>query len=109
LTARRGIAVARHLSCVLAAALLSAGIAFAEGPASNSLPRRIALLDPPEQGFYAKILDAGGIPIKAPKEVVDEALYQAEQRLALLLTNLPAVRSNLVRAGAELHIIGRDR
>jgi alpha-glucosidase len=41
--------------------------------------------------------------------VVDEALYAACDRLSMLLSNQPVVLSNLVTAGAELHIIGRDQ
>lgn len=69
----------------------------------------VRAIDPPEGGFYAKLLDYDGIPIKAPKEVVDEALFAAKTRLSTLLRNLPAVRANLRLAGAELHIIGRDQ
>jgi alpha-glucosidase len=66
-------------------------------------------IEPREAGFYAKRLDYDGIPIKAPKEVVDEALLAAQGRLSMLLSNVPAIRENLRRAGTELHIIGRDQ
>ena len=73
----------------------------------------IILTDPPELGFFSKKLDFHGIPIKAHRVVADEAMYAAYDRLALLFTNLtsrqPAVISNLISAGAELHIIGRDQ
>jgi hypothetical protein len=69
----------------------------------------ITRIDPPEGGFFAKRLDYEGIPIKAPTNVVDEALYAAWDRLALMLRNLPGVRVRLQTAGAELHIIGRDQ
>src|SRR5205085_8932712 len=53
------------------------------------------------------------IPIKAHRAVADEALYAAYHRLSSLFSNLlimqPLVISNLVAAGAELHIIGRDQ
>ena len=64
---------------------------------------------PPEKDFFSKLLDFHGIPIKAHAVVVDEALYAAYDRLSLLLSNQPMVISNLVAAGAELHIIGRDQ
>ena len=77
----------------------------------SSLP--IKLIDPPEKGFYSKVLDFHGIPIKAHKLVSDQALYAAYGRLSLLFSNLldkqPMVISNLVTAGAELHIIGRSQ
>lgn len=73
----------------------------------------IKLIDPPEKDFFSKELDFHGIPIKAHKVVSDEALYAAYGRLSLLFSNLlekqPMVISNLVAAGAELHIIGRDQ
>ena len=69
----------------------------------------VKALDPPESGFYAKRLDYEGIPIKAPTNVVDEALFAARERLSMMLSNLPSVRASLRAAGAELHIIGRDQ
>jgi hypothetical protein len=70
---------------------------------------KIVAIDPPEKDFFSKVLDYEGIPIKAPKEVADEALFAAKARLSMMLVNLPEVRSRLHRAGAELHIIGRDQ
>ena len=74
---------------------------------------KITTIDPPEKDFFSKRLDFHGIPIKAHQVVVDEALYAAYDRLALLFTNLltkqPMVISNLVALRAELHIIGRDQ
>jgi hypothetical protein len=73
----------------------------------------IKVIDPPERDFFSKELDFDGIPIKAHQAVADEALYAAYGRLSLLFSNLlekqPMVISNLVAAGAELHIIGRDQ
>src|SRR5262249_30413966 len=74
---------------------------------------KIELIQPPEKEFFSKLLDFHDIPIKAHMVVADEAMYAAYDRLALLFTNLlskqPMVISNLVAAGAELHIIGRDQ
>jgi alpha-glucosidase len=69
----------------------------------------ITVIDPPEGGFFAKRLDYDGIAIKAPTNVVDEALFAAYGRLSMMLSNLPSVRVKLRAAGAELHIIGRDQ
>src|SRR5262245_58668183 len=84
----------------------------ADEPVTSS-PLSITVLDPPEKGFFSKRLDFHGIPIKAHKVVVDEALFAAYDRLSLMFTNLltkqPLVLSNLVSAGAALHIIGRDQ
>jgi hypothetical protein len=66
-------------------------------------------LEPPTEGFFAKSLDFGGITIKAPAVVVDEALYAAWDRLQLMLQHQPNITTNLAAAGAELHIIGRDQ
>ncbi|MGO8926202.1 MAG: hypothetical protein ACLQU3_04840 [Limisphaerales bacterium] len=77
-------------------------------PAAASRPT-ITVIDPPESGFFAKRLDYEGIAIKAPTNVVDEALFAAYGRLSMMLSNLPSVRIKLRAAGAELHIIGRDQ
>ena len=69
----------------------------------------ISIIDPPEGGFYAKRLDYEGVLIKAPTNVVDEALFAARDRLSMMLSNLASVRVKLRAAGAELHIIGRDQ
>jgi alpha-L-arabinofuranosidase len=66
-------------------------------------------IDPPEKDFFSKVIFYQGIPIKSSNEVVDEALFAARDRLAAMLTNLPAVCQNLRATHAELHIIGRDQ
>ena len=91
---------------VAAAASLAA--ADSRPPVSPSHPA-ITVVDPPESGFFAKRLDYEGIAIKAPTNVVDEALFAAYGRLSMMLSNLPSVRVKLRAAGAELHIIGRDQ
>jgi len=86
-------------------------VSAADGPAADRLP--IRRLDPPELDFFGKVLDFHGIPIKAHQVVSDEAMFAAYDRLALLFTHLlpkqPLVISNMVAAGAALHIIGRDQ
>jgi alpha-glucosidase len=69
----------------------------------------IQIIEPLEKDFFAKCLSYHGIEIKAPKDVVDGALFAAYERLDMLLNNQPTVISNLVSAGAELHIIGREQ
>lgn len=69
----------------------------------------IRKLDPPEQGFFTKELDYRGIPIKAPEAVDDRAMRIARDRIARLLEHLPNALYNLMVAGAELHIIGKDQ
>jgi hypothetical protein len=80
---------------------------------TNSAGLLVRMIAPPEQGFFSKVLDFHGIPIKAHEVVGDEALFAAYGRLSLLLDHLmeaqPLVISNLVAARAELHIIGRNQ
>jgi alpha-glucosidase len=94
-------------------ALAAAGACSPVEPGRPPDPSRIALIEPPEKGFFSKRLDFHGIPIKAHQCVVDEALTAAYDRLELLFSDLrerqPSVLSNLVARGAELHIIGRDQ
>ena len=100
-----------------AAAILLSLIIFADVEANQSTPNepptnarpKILQLEPPQQDFFTKELSFKGIPIKAPEVVEDQALYAAYDRLSMMLTNLPTVVSNLVAAGAELHIIGRNQ
>jgi len=80
----------------------------AQGDVRDAMPA-IAQMDPPEQDFFSKRLDFHGIPIKAHAEVSDEALREAYQRLELMLGRQPGVRDNLVKAGAALHLIGKDQ
>jgi hypothetical protein len=87
----------------------SADRSLAETNAPVATPAVITIIDPPEGGFYAKRLDYEGILIKAPTNVMDEAMFAARDRLSMMLSNLPSVRVKLHAAGAELHIIGRDQ
>ena len=47
-------------------------------PAAARPEEKIAAIDPPEKGFFSKLLDYDGIPIKAHKDVSDEALFAAK-------------------------------
>lgn len=80
---------------------------------TNSVRPRIVLLEEPEQGFFSKVLDFKGIPIKAHAVVSDAAVYAAYDRLSVMFSNLipkqPLVLSNLLEARVELHIIGRTQ
>lgn len=99
------------VAVITAVALMLGWVSSAPAEAATNLTAlpKIVLLDSPEKGFFFKQLDFHGIPIKAHKVVVDEALYAAYDRLSLLLAHLPMAISNLAAAGAELHIIGRDQ
>ena len=93
---------------LLPPAALAPQFAAADQVVTNPTPV-IRVVDPPENDFFAKRLEFEGIPIKAPANVVDEALLAAQARLAMMLSNLPSVRVSLRASGAELHIIGRDQ
>jgi D-alanyl-D-alanine carboxypeptidase/D-alanyl-D-alanine-endopeptidase (penicillin-binding protein 4) len=69
----------------------------------------VTKLAPPEHGFFSKVVSFHGIPIKSHEVVSDQAMAAAYEILARLLEHQPTVISNLVAAGAELHIIGRDQ
>jgi hypothetical protein len=102
--------VARRVHLVAVMLAIGGGLLFAESPAPlTPAGRSIMPMDPPEGGFYAKRLDYEGLAIKAPSNVVDQALYAAHERLSMMLSHLPSVRVKLAAAGAELHIIGRDQ
>ncbi len=107
---RRSWAKPRLMPAFLLAWLVVEGNSLAAPDESPVVFRPfIAVIDPPEKGFYAKRLDYDGIVIKAPTNVVDQALFAAHDRLSMMLSNLSSVRAKLRAAGAELHIIGRDQ
>jgi len=70
---------------------------------------RVTRIDPPESGFFSKQVVYKGIPIKAHKDVADAALLEAYRRLDRMLGRQPVVVENLVDAGAELQVIGKDQ
>lgn len=75
---------------------------------SKSYPK-IQAINPPEDGFFTKVISVDGIPIKASSVVVDDALYAAYDRIRMETAHLPMVVANLAAAGAELHLIGRNQ
>jgi alpha-L-arabinofuranosidase len=97
----------RTFGLLLALGLAAATTAVA-GPDSTRADA-ITRIDPPESDFFSKVVYYRGIPIKSSGEVADTALFAARDRLAMMLTNLPAVCENLRAAHAELHIIGRNQ
>jgi hypothetical protein len=70
---------------------------------------RVRTIDPPERGFFSKVLDYRGIPIKAHRDVSDEALVMAHARLRRMLSQAPTIVANLRTEAVELHIIGKDQ
>jgi hypothetical protein len=69
----------------------------------------IKTIEPPEKDFYAKRLDYHGLPIKGAAVVSDAAFYEAWRRVDNLLKHNPMILQNLLRAGSEVHIIGKDQ
>ncbi|MGO8700870.1 MAG: hypothetical protein ACLQVY_24525 [Limisphaerales bacterium] len=94
------------IDVLLLAAFLAAGWAKAGDAAT---PPAIGTINPPQAGFYGRVLSMEGIPIKAHADVSDAAIFEAYRRLNRLLADLPQARDNLVSAGAEFHIIGKNQ
>jgi hypothetical protein len=82
---------------------------FAINAASVAGEPAITLLDPPNRGFFSKQIVCQGIPLKAHRDVQNAALIEAWRRMERMLEHAPVVVANLVDAGAELHIIGRNQ
>jgi len=70
---------------------------------------KVVPIVPQDQGFFDKKTDYMGIPIRANKVVSDEAMLEARRRMGMVLKNMPNAVTNLVAAGAELDIIGKDQ
>src|ERR1700691_5873777 len=69
----------------------------------------ITVLDPPELGFFSKQVISHGVPIKAHKDVSDDALREAARRIGRMLESLPDAAANLADVGSEVQIIGKDQ
>lgn len=67
---------------------------------------------PPELGFdafYAKYLDANGIPVLSSAEVADRALERACETVVHLLEKRADVRARMAENGQRVAVIGRDQ
>jgi len=91
----------------LAAAVLLAVISAP--PAAGQVMGVIRKIDPPEAGFFSKELQVRGIRILAHADVSDAAVDEAARRLDVELSRCPEIAANLVAAGAEMHVIGKDQ
>ena len=99
--------------------LMVAGIANAQSAITSNLQVLPSLLqssqdtivniNPPLLGFYSKYLNCDGIPIRAANVVDDKAMYIASNKIRLMLKQMNVARKNLIKAGAELHVIGKDQ
>ena len=102
------------VTLVLVGKVQAAEVPKAALPDEGKTPETIAevpvrAIDPPEKDFFAKRLDYRGLPIKGAAVVSDAAFYEAWRRVHRLLHNNPVILENLLRAGSELHIIGKDQ
>lgn len=88
---------------------LLASLPGAIASTESAPPPVIMEVDPPEHGFFSKRIDYKGIPIKAHKDVADQALLAAHERLAMMLCKLPLACEKIRAAGVALHIIGRNQ
>ena len=84
---------------VFCAALLLGGCASVPGPPPSQLG-----LDP----FYARHLDAGGIPVVSSRQVPDEALYRARRIILGMLDHRPDLRAELARQGYRVAILAQS-
>jgi hypothetical protein len=67
----------------------------------------IQRVEPPLLEFYSKFLNCNGIAIRSGSVVDDEALHVAYSRVLMMTRHMDIASKNLVKNGAELHIIGR--
>ena len=65
---------------------------------------------PPRQleldSFYAKYVDADGVPVVAAREVSDAAVLQVARVVSAMLAPMPAVRDELVKQHTRFGIVG---
>jgi len=85
-----------------AVAILLGAAALASCAGRVGPPPPALKLDP----FYAKSLDARGIPVSASTAVPDEALRIARQLIVAMLARRPDLRRELVRAGQRVMVMG---
>jgi hypothetical protein len=103
---------ATGIGIVLAAALaVAAGLSLPPpaagaggGPGAVAAPPAALGLDP----FYAKHLDAGGIPIVASARVPDAALAIARDIVTAMLARRPDIRDELVRRKVRVGVMAAE-
>ena len=82
----------------------SAGAADLVSPATPSAPPASLGLDP----FYAKYLDAGGIPVTSSAKVPDAVLEKARSIVLQMLAHRPDLKAELVREGYRVAIMAQS-
>jgi hypothetical protein len=70
---------------------------------------QIQIIDPPELGFFSKLLWCHGMPIKSHRCVSDQALVAAYQYVDRIVASIPDIIQNAVDEGAEMHVVGVDQ
>ena len=98
-------------------ALMTAGVmstTIIGNPGKRSSASRVVIdivreMNPPFLGFYTKYLDCDNIIIRSASVVDDKAFYIASAKIKMMLEHMPMAHKNLVKNGAELHIIGKDQ
>jgi alpha-glucosidase len=108
------LATASSVQCLAADPETKPAASAAPLPDDGKTPATIVAvpikkIEPPEKDFYAKRLDYRGLPIKGAAVVSDAAFYEAWRRVDNLLRHNPVILQNLLRAGSEVHIIGKDQ
>jgi hypothetical protein len=99
----------KRLATLALASILPLVPACQSAPEVQGARPAIQLIEPPEKEFFSKQLDFHGIPIKAHAVVSDQALFEAYDRLDMMLRHLPETTTNLAKAKVALHIIGKDQ
>jgi hypothetical protein len=77
----------------------------------NACAARRAPVGPPPAGldpFYAKSVDAAGIPVSSSRAVPDQALQVARRMMVAMLARRPDVARQLVKSGQRVMVMGVD-
>jgi len=110
----------RSVFTITAAALLTAGAAPAnqspstnpEGPHFSRAAAAAPIAPPPAtlriDPFYAKYIDAGGIPVLGSANAPDAALRVARATMLEMLAKRPDIRARLVRQGVHVAVLAPD-
>ncbi|HEY0414661.1 MAG TPA: glycoside hydrolase [Allosphingosinicella sp.] len=89
---------------LLAIAAVAATCASASPAGAIAPPPAALRLDP----FYAKYLDAGGIPVIGSARAPDAALAKARDIVLAMLAHRPDLKAELARGGARVGVMAAD-
>jgi hypothetical protein len=99
-----GLVLAAALAVAAGLSLPPAAAGAGGGRGAVSAPPAALGLDP----FYAKHLDAGGIPVVGSARVPDEALTIAREIVVALLARRPDIRAELVRRQVRIAVMAQE-